>query len=95
MNKQFTSQLRAAIVTRLEKLYTPKLTAAQLSRIVLYECINCSAETGFQIDKLEIKREDWKDHTIPRPDDSFRLSVIVNDLLWVEFKTKVKEVANA
>ena len=88
MEEQFKKSFRASLTRQFEKLFTPKLPDAHLSRIIMYEGINSSAASGYQINKLEIER-----NHIKLNNDSVR--VIFNDTIMLDFYlSKGKDVSN-
>ncbi len=90
MIKQFTEAFTKAMKLRLEKLYIPKTSKAQMSRIVLFESINASAESDFLLETIVIQHD--------RIDaDGMKFSVVFNDATHIDYEvkitgTKIKEV---
>jgi hypothetical protein len=54
--ENFILAIRGALHRQFEKLYLPKLPDAHLSRVVMWECINTSADTGYHIESLSVTR---------------------------------------
>lgn len=91
MKDKFTDLLRAQLSRQLEKLYLPKLPKAHLSRIVMYETINASADSGYEVRYLQVKETTLSDFP--------GIIVIVNEEIRLDFKYRViekeKEVKHA
>jgi hypothetical protein len=87
MEEQFKNSLRASLTRQFEKLYTPKLPDAHVSRIVMYESMNCSASSGYHVKKLVVNRS-------REIGDIVRVQVNETVLLYFNIQDK-KEVPNA
>jgi|GEM_PF-5716049 len=85
MKQHFTDVLRASLTRQFTKLFMPKLPDCHLSRIVMYEAINASADSGYCIMQIDVTRE-------KNPSD--RLIVKVNNEIRLDFDF-AKEVSNA
>ncbi len=87
--EKFKASLRAAITMQFERVFVPKLSNAHINRIVMFEVINCSAETGYTVNSLDITRGSCEEA-------NNLLRVNINDRILLDFHlVKTKEVPNA
>lgn len=80
--------MRAEISRHLEKIYLPKISEAQLSRIIMYHAMNSSADSDYHIKSIQIKASKLSQ----RP----TIIVIVNEEIRVDFSVNLakKEVVH-
>lgn len=88
MNNEFTDALRASLTSQFKKLFIPKLTKAQISRIVLFESVNCSAATNFVVESIHIHQEKCTPEEI-------QFIVTINDRIRIDYTVKGMEVVHA
>lgn len=77
MKEDFILCMRGGINRQFEKLYLPKLDDGQISRVVLYECIDASARAKYSVSSVQIRRSVIEDR--------HQVLVQVNEDILIEF----------